>query len=221
VAAVDSEKNTRRLQRRSEVFLGDTITTGPMGVVQIRLVDGAMFALKEDTGYLFKTYDYDGDSSTPDSAVMEMVRGGFRTISGSIGDSIEDTYRIETQFANIGVRGTVHEAVIAFGQLFTGVYEGGTTVTNALGSIDTGLGGDFDYAVTSDGEAPQGLLQQPGQLRQISIINVGLDADEDNGNDDDGNGGDGNGGSNNDGDAGNNNGGGNNDGGAGNNNGGV
>ena len=77
MAAVDSEKDTRRLQRRSEVFLGDTITTGPMGVVQIRLVDGAMFAVKEDTKYLFKTYDYDGDSSTPDSAVKEMGAAAF------------------------------------------------------------------------------------------------------------------------------------------------
>lgn len=48
-----------------------------MGVVQIRLVDGAMFALKEDTKYLFKTYDYDGDSSTPDSAVKEMGAAAF------------------------------------------------------------------------------------------------------------------------------------------------
>ena len=218
VVAIDEDNNTRELLRRSNIFLGDTVVTGPQGFAQIRMRDSAMLALKEETEYKFKEFEFDGNSATPDSVVMEMVRGGFRTITGSIGDSENDTYRVETAFAYIGVRGTSHKAVIAFGSLFTGVSDGGTTVTNELGSIDTGVGGDFDYAETTQGQAPQGLLQQPNQLGQIAIVTVNLDDEDDdtggNDNGDDNNGGDNNnaagGGDNNGGD--NNAGGGNNDG---------
>lgn len=183
--AIDAQENTRTLARRSEIFEGDTVVTGAQGFAQIRMVDGAMLALKEDTSFTFAEYSFDGDDNTPDSVVMQMVRGGFRTISGSIGDDDDDNYRVETQFANIGVRGTTHEGVISFNSLFTGVYDGGTTVSNEFGTLDTGLGGDFDYAVTTQGQPPQGLLQQPGQLGQINL-NAGVGDDEEEGGDDDG-----------------------------------
>ena len=209
--AIDVEENTRTLSRRSEIFQGDTVVTGVQGFAQIRMADGAMLALKEDTSFTFAEYSFDADGNTPDSAVMQMVRGGFRTISGSIGDDDDDTYRIETPFAVIGVRGTTHEAVISFGSLFTGVYDGGTTVSNDLGSLDTGLGGDFDYAVTTQGQPPQGLLQQPGQLGQINLnAGIGDDGDDDGADD---NGGQGNDQDNGDGNQADNNGGDGNDGG--------
>jgi len=110
--AIDVEENTRTLSRRSEIFQGDTVVTGVQGFAQIRMADGAMLALKEDTSFTFAEYSFDADGNTPDSAVMQMVRGGFRTISGSIGDDDDDTYRVETPFAGIGVRGTTHEAVM-------------------------------------------------------------------------------------------------------------
>jgi len=166
VVAIDEDNNTRELLRRSNIFLGDTVVTGPQGFAQIRMRDSAMLALKEETEYKFKEFEFDGNSATPDSVVMEMVRGGFRTITGSIGDSENDTYRVETAFAYIGVRGTSHKAVIAFGSLFTGVSDGGTTVTNELGSIDTGVGGDFDYAVTTQDamESPLGISLKGSSL---------------------------------------------------------
>jgi hypothetical protein len=124
VAAIDPDNNTRELLRRSEVHLGDTVVTGPQGFIQIRMLDGAMLALKENSEFLFEEFDYDGNPNTRDSVVMNLLQGGFRTISGSIGDSTDDTYRVDTSFASIGVRGTTHEAVITFGSLFTGVSNG-------------------------------------------------------------------------------------------------
>ena len=167
VVAIDVDDNTRTLLRRSNVLEGDTVVTGADGFVQIRLLDGAMLSLKEETEYIFKEFVYDANPATPDSVVMQMVRGGFRTISGSIGDAENDTYRVETQFANIGVRGTNHGGVIEFGSLFTGTYEGGTTVSNQFGSLDTGVGGDFDYAVTTQGQPPPGLASPAQPVRPV------------------------------------------------------
>ena len=185
VQAQTAAGQTRTLRRGAELFEADSVVTGPNGFAQIRMIDGAQIALKEDTEFAFNQYAFDGNPATGDNAAMELLRGGFRTISGSIGDSQNDDYVVETPFASIGVRGTTHEAVIDFNSLFTGVYDGGTTVSNEFGSVDTGLGGNFDYSQTSQGQSPRGLLRQPGQLGRINL-NPGVVADGDDGTGDDG-----------------------------------
>jgi hypothetical protein len=115
---------------------------------------------------------------------MSLFRGGFRTISGSIGDADQDDYRIDTPFASIGIRGTVHEGLIVGDALYTAVYEGGATISNNQGSIDTGIGASYDFAIVRRGEPPQGLLLAPpfflnqnNQLEQAAA-----DADSEDGN---------------------------------------
>ena len=184
VTASDQAGVTRELQRRSDIFVGDTITTGPAGFTQLRMVDSAQISFKEDTVFTFEAYNSDGPGGAPDNALMNMVQGGFRTISGTIGDDAGDDYEISTQFASIGIRGTTHEAVIDAGSLLTGVYDGGTTIANAQGTLNTGEDANFNYSQTFPGQAPQGLLQQPVQLGQININQQGGDDDADDDGDD-------------------------------------
>ena len=180
VTARDLNGAIRALSRRSDIFVGDTVITGPNGFAQLRMVDSAQISFKADTEFTFSVYNSDGPGGAADNAVMEMVRGGFRTISGTIGEDQGDDYQVTTQFANIGIRGTTHEAVIDAGALLTGVYDGGTTIANAQGSINTGENANFDYSQTFPGQPPQGLLQQPAQLGQINLNqNAGADGDDD------------------------------------------
>lgn len=180
VTASNEAGDARGLQRGSEIFAGDTITTGPNSFASLRMVDSAQIAFKENTIFAFQTYNTDGPGGAPDNALMNMVQGGFRTISGSIGDDAGDNYEVSTQFASIGIRGTTHEGVIDAGRLLTGVYDGGTTISNAQGSLDTGEDANFNYSQTFPGQAPQGLLQQPAQLGQININQgAGNDGDDD------------------------------------------
>ena len=117
VTARDLGGALRQLSRRSDIFFGDTVITGPNGFAQLRMVDSAQISFKEGTEFTFAEYSSDGPDGAADSALMEMVRGGFRTISGSIGDDDADEYQVSTQFASIGIRGTTHEAVIDAGRL--------------------------------------------------------------------------------------------------------
>ena len=190
MTARDLNGTLRELSRRSDVFVGDAVITGPNGFAQLRMVDSAQISFKENTEFLFSEYSSDGPGGAADSALMEMVRGGFRTISGTIGDDADDDYQVATQFASIGIRGTTHEAVIDAGALLTGVYDGGTTIANVQGTLDTGEGANFDYSQTFPGQAFQGLLQQPAQLGNININGGG---DDDGDDDDEGNGKDGDG----------------------------
>lgn len=159
----------RPLARYGTVYQADTILVGSNSMAHIRMADDALFAFKANTEFTFADYRYDGDAATADSAVMSMLRGGFRTMSGSIGDEDADTYRVDTPMASIGIRGTTYEALIVDDTLFTGVTAGGTTISNNAGSIDTGIGGDFDFSETRLGRAPEGLLFQPVQLNQVDF----------------------------------------------------
>src|SRR3989304_5676653 len=85
VKAKDANGVERALGRRSELFEADTILIGDDGYTQVKMVDDAMIALKANTEFAFNTYEFDDNSTTPDSAAMSMLRGGFTTISGTIG----------------------------------------------------------------------------------------------------------------------------------------
>ena len=191
VTAIDANGDSRMLGRRSQIFARETIITGPAGFAQIRLVDSAIVALKENTEFRFDEYNYDGEGGDADRAIMNLVQGGFRTIDGLIGNEDGEEYRVDTQYASIGVRGTTHEAVIdnVLDALFTGVYDGGTTVTNDNGEIELGLGANFDFSRTNRGQAPVGLNQVPQQLGNINFANVADDEEDDA--DDENDGGDG------------------------------
>ena len=79
---------------------------------------------------------------------IELIEGGFRTITGTIGEQNRENYEAGiANFATIGIRGTDYEVVITeVGEVFTGVYDGGTTIANDLGSLDLGLDADYDFA---------------------------------------------------------------------------
>src|SRR5690606_22895236 len=76
--------------RRTEIFAGDTLRTGADGLIQFRMGDGAQVALQGDSEFVFDAYAWDADPATPDTAVLRLNRGCFRTISGTIGDARHD-----------------------------------------------------------------------------------------------------------------------------------
>ncbi len=129
VRAVNASGADRPLTRRAPVFEGDTVITAAAGSAQIRMIDGALIALKESTEFAFVAYQYEQNPGS-DVSTLELFQGGFRTISGGIGQQNRAAYETRvTNFATIGIRGTDYEVVITpQGTLLTGVYDGGTTV---------------------------------------------------------------------------------------------
>ena len=189
VIARDSSGSARQLSRSSSIFVGDTILTGPAASTQIRMVDQAQISLKADTQFTIGAYQYDENIVT-DVVSLSLIQGGFRTITGVIWDQNKEAYEATiSNFATIGIRGTDYEVVITpAGEIFTGVYDGGTTIANAAGELDLGLGVLFDFATVPDPQTPpQGLTAQPAELGIIPIAVLDQDTDEeDTGSEDDG-----------------------------------
>lgn len=118
------------------------------------------------------------------TAVFKLLKGGFRTVTGLIGKSDRSEYRVSTQTATIGIRGTDYEVIIcdaacaadpvlqgsipggaaAKGGTVVGVISGGVFVASGNGSsVDVDAG---QYVVT----LPDGsIVRLPFQPRFLKI----------------------------------------------------
>jgi hypothetical protein len=158
----------RALSRRSEIFTGDSIITGPNSFVQVRLRDAAMIAFSENTEITFEEYSFDVTGQNSNRAVMRLVKGGFRTITGAISNASNGFYQLISTFANISVDDATYECAIQRA-LYCGAYAGEMTIANASGSLNLNPDSNGDYAEVNPGNAPTHLIQQPTFLGQIIL----------------------------------------------------
>lgn len=103
---------TRALQKGAEINEGDRVITAANASAQIKMVDGGFIAIRPSTDMGFDTYRYSGKEDGSESAIVSLLRGGFRTITGVIGRSNKQNYLIKTETATIGIRGTDHEPMV-------------------------------------------------------------------------------------------------------------
>jgi hypothetical protein len=99
----------RPLARKTSIFVGDTIDTGKESQLQIRMKDGAMLAIGASAEFAVNAYSYKKIGDAKDGAVLSLVKGGLRTISGQIEKS---TYKLQTPVATLGIRGTVFDVYV-------------------------------------------------------------------------------------------------------------
>ena len=167
VSAVSTLGKTRTLERRSKIYSGEVIKTGANGSVQLRFIDKALMTIKPGSELSITSYLYDDGSrgTSKKEVVMNLVTGGFRTITGIIGKGDKSAYRVQTPAASVGIRGTNYEIQQESSDSYVmAVYVGGISVENEAGSIDLGLGNDFNYTRVTLGMPPLGLLVVPASL---------------------------------------------------------
>ncbi len=178
--AVDSTLKKRSLNRRSKVFVGDTLVTGQKGHAQVRFLDGAVISMRPDSELNIQKYSY-GQAKSDEGSLLNLLKGGFRTITGAIG---KEKYKVITSMATIGIRGTHYEAVINNNQLFVALWDGGVTLSNNAGQIDLGLGADYNFAmVQSSNVEPQGQIDPPAIIVNDTRPQIKPDLSKNSGND--------------------------------------
>ena len=137
VIALDGKAmaNERKLSRGASIFLSDLIDVAAKSKLQIKFSDGGLLNLIELTQYRVNTYQF--TNSAKDEFSGELVKGGFRALSGSIGGSNPEGYSMKTPVATIGVRGTVFEANTPSaqgGDTFFGCDKGSIVIKTSGGS---------------------------------------------------------------------------------------
>jgi len=96
---------SRPLVKGADVNVGELIATNK-GRVQLRFADGAQMALQPDTDFKVEQFRFTQKGEGGDNVVMNLLKGGMRTITGLIGRSDRANYALKTPSATIGIRGT-------------------------------------------------------------------------------------------------------------------
>jgi hypothetical protein len=164
VQAIAEDGEVRDLKRRDSIFSHEIIKTGGASRVQIRFIDNALLALKENSELNIKAYVYNEVNEKDNQVLMELVTGGFRTLTGKIGKGNKEAYKVNTPVASIGIRGTLYDVQISLGKIYAGVWKGGIALDTKQGSFDLGINSNFDFAEISSSGGFTGLLTPPEAL---------------------------------------------------------
>lgn len=181
--AKGADGQTRTLERRAAIYVGDTLTTGNKSQTQIRMKDGAMIALGADAEFAVKTYSYKKAGDAKDGAVLSLVKGGLRTISGQIEKT---SYKLQTPVATLGIRGTTFD-------VYVNPADGATTVILHDGAVDVTGDGKLvrliapglativkkGQAPTNPEKPPQEILDYLREMLGFVPDNVTWEEDED------------------------------------------
>jgi hypothetical protein len=159
VNAVGTDGRARPLSKGSEIAPGETIDTGT-GRAQLRFSDGGFVSLQPQTQFRLESYGYDKDDAKKNSIVMNLLKGGLRTITGLIGKTNREGYKLQTATATVGIRGTAF-SITGFpdGSILFNVADGAIDVSNQAGS--TTLFGGQSAIVTSPNSAPTKTDERP------------------------------------------------------------
>ncbi|ALU43544.1 FecR family protein [Pseudoalteromonas rubra] len=165
VATASDSAEQRALKRRSPVFDVDVVNTGQQSNAQLRMQDGALIALKENTQLIIN--EYSGSSEEDGSVVMELVTGGLRTITGKIKGN-KDNYQLRTPVGSIGIRGTHYEVEWQGDTLLLAVWDGTIEVSVNEEPLLLGQEGNFSFASVSQSGEVTPLLAPPQQLTRLT-----------------------------------------------------
>ena len=168
----ENNGEVRTLKRGAYIKAGDKVVTGSGSRSQLRMTDGALFALRPNTKMNFEDYRYNRESKSG-SSILSLIKGGFRTITGLIGRYNKKNYSVRTSVATIGVRGT-HFGLTLCQQndcvdngdgnfedgLYGSVVDGEIVAKNQAGEFH--FTNDEYFQVSGPTDKPRTLLKPPG-----------------------------------------------------------
>ena len=107
VEIIAEDGKSRSAERGAPVYSGESIRSGKSSSLQLKMVDDGYLAIRPSTEVRIDEYRFKGD--TADRAQTSLLRGGLRSITGSIGKKRKESFKLRTPVATIGVRGTDFE----------------------------------------------------------------------------------------------------------------
>jgi hypothetical protein len=157
VSATAPDGRSRALTKGSEIEVGETVAT-QQGRAQLRFADGAYMSLQPQTEFKVEEFKYSGRDDPSDGIVMNLLKGGLRTITGLVGRTNRNAYRLKTDVATIGIRGTEY-SVRYTNSIEVHVTDGVVSVDNQSGSFT--IPGGTTVQVDNQQTPPQQTDQKP------------------------------------------------------------
>lgn len=107
-----ADGSVRILSQKSEVSPGDVLTTQRDSYAQINFTDGSSLTMRPNTQLKVEQYNFVKDNPQEDNTFLRLLKGGLRTVTGLIGKrGNQDAYKIGTNTATIGIRGSSGDTI--------------------------------------------------------------------------------------------------------------
>ena len=144
VTIESSSGDARKAAKGDDLMQNELVVTGANGIAVILLNDDSRMTLRPYTRFRVNRLDMDGDSGSR-NAVLNLLRGGLRLVTGLIGKANPAGYRLSTPVATVGIRGTEFNTRLCGSDC--AAEEGQLAGSEAAETIDEGL-----YVNVDDGE---------------------------------------------------------------------
>ncbi len=167
-AAVDVSE-VRSLKQGDPVFSGDTISTGPNARVRIVFSDSSILILRPSSRMVIAEFLHNGDVRE-DRSTMSLIRGGFRAVTGGIGQANPEASLVETPVATIGIRGTDHQARFCAGDCIDLMNLG---VDPPPDGLYTGTNTGRTFVAPPPPPAPAGQLTPGPTIQELIFVGPG------------------------------------------------
>jgi hypothetical protein len=151
-AFVERNGNSHNVRAGDSIDEHDRILTGRGARLVLKMRDGTVINLGERTEFAVRSYERRDDGG---GKVLELLRGAFRAITGTVDLREDSVLEVRTPVADIGVRGTDFWGGFHFSDaLDVALLKGGPiTVRNAAGSVEIASPGS-GATVTTAGSPP-------------------------------------------------------------------
>lgn len=182
VAAKSFDGKVRVLSRKSKIYEKDIISTENDSYARIRFTDGSLLVMRPNSTISIDEYYFSKNKPKKDKAVINLLEGGLRTITGLIGKrGNKDSYKTKTRHSSIGIRGTVYGVLMCHGPSCAGLsadarpkqdgqyinVSSGAIVVNNSSGITNVKAGQFAY-VPSNNAAITVLPKDPGSIQFVA-----------------------------------------------------
>jgi hypothetical protein len=112
--AATPEGAIRTLEPGKPVYSGETIVTNPNSYIRMKFTDGGAVLLRPNSRFQIEDYNL-SDRPAENRSFFRLVKGGFRAVTGLVGRTNRENYRVTTAVATIGIRGTDFEGRLCEG----------------------------------------------------------------------------------------------------------
>lgn len=109
--AITNAGERRRVVAGGPVHQGDILETAVNSIAVLAFVDQARLTLQSDSRFVIEQYTYEEQAPERNSALLRLVRGGLRAVTGLLAQARPDGYQMRTPVATIGIRGTGFDLV--------------------------------------------------------------------------------------------------------------
>lgn len=130
--ATDKAGAVRSLAIGDLIDSGSTIRTSSGGNAVVKFEDGQVMVLREKSAFRVVDYSYDKKDASRSRAVFNLISGGLRYISGIIGSTRRESFKLTAGNVTIGIRGTDGDTTYdAVTQTVTTAVNAGAVIMNS------------------------------------------------------------------------------------------